>query len=374
MQKHLVLVGGGHAHLTTLMKAGELVRQGHRVTLVGPSDYHYYSGMGPGLLSGIYQPEEVRFHIRKMAEDRGVSFVAGRVNTIDPVARALVLQSGEQIGYDVVSFNTGSSVPAEGLPGPEANIFTVKPIENLLHAREAIVRRLPGKHLTILVVGGGAAGLELAGNLRRLVRDNRGSADIVLAAGSRFVPTFPPRIREAARSYLARLDVSLVEGHRVQRIEPQRAVFSDGRELSPDFIFLAWGIRPSPIFKNSGLPTDPNGALLVNRFLQSVQHPQIFGGGDCIGFQDLRLDKVGVYAVRQNPVLYQNVSAALNAQPLQPFDPGGAYLLIVNLGDGGGILWKRQFIWTGRLSFVIKDLIDRRFMKNFQVSGERESS
>ena len=79
MGKHLVLVGGGHAHLTALIQADEFIRQGHRVTLIGPSEYHYYSGMGPGLLSGIYRPEEVRFHIRKAATARGVVFVQDRV-------------------------------------------------------------------------------------------------------------------------------------------------------------------------------------------------------------------------------------------------------------------------------------------------------
>jgi NADH dehydrogenase FAD-containing subunit len=56
MGNHLVLVGGGHAHLTVLLHLSDYVQGGHRVTLVGPSPYHYYSGMGPGMLSGIYPP------------------------------------------------------------------------------------------------------------------------------------------------------------------------------------------------------------------------------------------------------------------------------------------------------------------------------
>ncbi len=371
--KHLVLVGGGHAHLTTLARSDELIRQGHRVTLIGPSDYHYYSGMGPGLLSGIYRPQDVRFHIRKMAQDRGTAFVAGRVTAIEPDRQALVLHSGEKISYDVVSFNTGSYVPDEGVPGPDKNVFTVKPIENLLRARDAIIQKLPEKPLQLLVVGGGAAGLELAGNLRRLVRDNGGTAQIILAAGRRFLAAFPPKIRNLAKKYLLRLDVDVEEGCQVERIGTQRAVFTDGRELPYDFALLAWGILPSPIFRSSALPTDASGALLVNPFLQSIRYPQIFGGGDCIGFEKMHLDKVGVYAVRQNPVLFQNLSAALNQQEMQPFNPGGAYLLIVNLGDGGGILWKRQFVWSGKLAFIIKNFIDQKFMKTFQLSGERES-
>ena len=96
MAKHLVLVGGGHAHLTVLLNLAKYIERGHRVTLIGPSPYHYYSGMGPGLLSGIYRPQDVRFHVKKMAEDRGATFLQDKVIKIDPGQRILNLQSGEQ--------------------------------------------------------------------------------------------------------------------------------------------------------------------------------------------------------------------------------------------------------------------------------------
>src|SRR5512139_1734520 len=106
MGKHLVLVGGGHAHLTVLLNLATYIERGHKVTLIGPSPYHYYSGMGPGLLSGIYRPQEVRFHVKKMAEERGASFLQDKVIKIDAGKRVLHLQSGSQVSYAIVSFNT----------------------------------------------------------------------------------------------------------------------------------------------------------------------------------------------------------------------------------------------------------------------------
>ena len=79
---------------------------------------------------------------------------------------------------------------------------------------------------------------------------------------------------------------------------------------------------------------------------------------------------MGVYAVRQNPILYHNLLSALDDKEMRAFDPGGDYLLILNLGNDKGVLLKKQIIWQGRLSFVLKDYIDRKFMKRFQVSGE----
>jgi NADH dehydrogenase FAD-containing subunit len=108
------------------------------------------------------------------------------------------------------------------------------------------------------------------------------------------------------------------------------------------------------------------GGLLVNKYLQCTAHPEIFGGGDCIYFKDRPLDKVGVYAVRQNPVLYQNLMASLEETVLQPFDPGG-YHLIFNMGDDTGILRKKRLVFGERLAFLIKDHIDRKFIRKFQA-------
>ena len=56
---------------------------------------------------------------------------------------------------------------------------------------------------------------------------------------------------------------------------------------------------------------------------------------------------------------------------MEPFDPGGDYLLIFNLGNGTGIFFKKNWVFDGRVAFYLKDYIDRKFMKRFQVSGER---
>ena len=132
MGKHLVLVGGGHAHMTVMVNLQDYTERGHQVTLIGPSAYHYYSGMGPGLLAGKYRPQDVRFNIKKMAEDRGAVFVKDTVVRIDPKKKVLILKSGGEIVYDIVSCNTGSGVPVDEDHVVGDNIYTVKPIENLI--------------------------------------------------------------------------------------------------------------------------------------------------------------------------------------------------------------------------------------------------
>jgi NADH dehydrogenase FAD-containing subunit len=137
-----------------------------------------------------------------------------------------------------------------------------------------------------------------------------------------------------------------------------------------DRAFIAAGVEPSPLFGDSGLPVGKDGGLLVNNHLQSVEWPELFGGGDCISLRDWPLEKVGVYAVRQNPVINRNLLAALEGRELTSFEPQKNYLLIFNLGDRRGIFIKNGWVWNGRLAFSLKNWIDRRFMSKFQVAGE----
>ncbi|MDX1764354.1 MAG: FAD-dependent oxidoreductase [bacterium] len=370
MAKHLVLVGGGHAHMTVMLELAQYTQRGHRVTVVNSDPYHYYSGMGPGMLSGIYRPEEIRFHVKKMVEDRGASFVEGRVVHVDTERRRLGLESSQSIDYDVVSFNTGSGIDRKAISGITDEMIPVKPIINLLKAREELVNRLASHRPRIVVVGGGAAGLEIAGNLDRLVRDAGGEAQITLVAGRRFLSPFPDRVRRLALGSFNGRGITVIESARVSRFESPEAVLEDDRRIPYDMVFLATGVKPSSLFKDSGLPTGNDGALLVNHRLQSVAYPDIFGGGDCISLEDGPLDKVGVYAVRQNPILYRNLLSALEGGVMERFEPQANYLLIFNLGNGRGIFCRRGLVLDGRWPFFLKDHIDRKFMNTFQVSGE----
>lgn len=370
MAKHLVLVGGGHAHMTVMLNLEQYTRRGHQVTLVSSDAYHYYSGMGPGMLSGIYRPEEIRFHVKKMVEDRGAAFVEGHVVRVDPAQRLLSLRSGESIDYDVVSFNTGSGIDREALAGVTEEMVPVKPIINLLRAREHLVKQMPHGRPRIVVIGGGAAGLEITGNLDRLVRDEGGQAEITLVAGRRFLSPFPDRVRRLALASFETRGITVIEGARVDRFESLEAILEDDRRIPFDMVFLATGVKPSSLFRDSGLPAGEDGGLLVNHRLQSVAHPEIFGGGDCISLEGRRLDKVGVYAVRQNPILHHNLLSALEGGVMETFVPQKSYLLIFNLGNGTGIFCRNGLVLGGRWPFRLKDYVDRKFMRTFQVSGE----
>jgi NADH dehydrogenase FAD-containing subunit len=323
--------------------------------------------MGPGMLSGTYRPEEIRFNVKKMSEDRGAAFVEDQVVKIRPREKKIDLHSGNAIAYDVLSLNTGSYVPGmEPLPADES-IFTVKPIEKLLSARRRIIESLKAKDLRITVVGGGPTGVEVAGNLERLAKKESGRCRITLVAGTRLLAGFKSRVREHALRSLTSRHVQVTEGARVSALKDRKAELSNGDVLEYDYAFMAVGVKPSPLFIDSGLPVGQDGGMLVNKFLQSVACPELFGGGDCISFEPQPLAKVGVYAVRQNPILLHNLLGTLNGGALQEFAPQKTFLLALNMGDGTAVVRWHSLVWNGRLGFALKNYIDRKFMKAFQA-------
>jgi NADH dehydrogenase FAD-containing subunit len=370
MGKQLVIVGAGHAHLTILKNLQKYKDAGHGVTVVSSSSLHYYSGMGPGMLSGIYRPEEIRFNVQKMSADRGAVFIEDKVIKIEPKNKAIELLSGQKLAYDVLSVNTGSYVPVEVPDASDGLVVSVKPIENLLHIRRKIIEALKEKELKITVIGGGPTGVEVAGNAARLVSNESGNCRITIVAGTRLLRHFKGGIRSRVMTSLTRRNMQILENVRLSRINERSVTLTDGREIDSDFVFMAVGVKPSPLFEASGLPVGPDGGMLVNKYLQSVSYPEIFGGGDCISFEPRPLAKVGVYAVRQNPILFKNLLSCLNDDPLVEFVPQKAVLLAFNMGDGTAVVQWHFLVWGGRLGFAIKDHIDRTFMKNFQISGE----
>jgi len=367
MAKDLVLLGGGHAHMVALSRLREFRERGHKITVVQPAEHHYYSGMGPGMLSRIYSPEEIRFHTKVIVEKQGGRFLLDRADTIQAEQKMVRLASGQSLPYDVLSCNVGSSV-ASDLAGSNGDVFPVKPIASLLNARQRVLEAASTGRLELGVVGGGPAAMEIAGNVRRLLGDEgSGQYQVRIFAGRRFLARLPRKVRMKAGRKLAALDIQVLEEGYVHDIQGGEVRLENGAVYPADMVFLATGVRPSGLFSRSDLAVGPDGGLQVNRYLQHVEHPEIFGGGDCIYFQDQPLDKVGVYAVRQNPVLADNLLSALEGRPLSPFEPGGDYMLIYNLGDGTGLLHKGWLTLNGRLAFRIKDSIDRKFMRRFQA-------
>ncbi len=353
----IALAGGGHANLYALRRTGELARRGFDVVLVDPSEHLHYSGMATGVLSGSYEPGENRIGIRHLVERGGGRFVQGRVSKVLRGDRALLLEDGKTVRYDAASFCLGSETR-----GAEGTV-PVKPVSNLEGVRKRLMAAGPGAAPRVVIVGGGAAGCEVAANLAALSRDAGLGVEItVVEAAPDLLPASPKAARRIMRGHLGDLGVGVILGQRAVAVDGA-AVLEGGEEIRADLALAATGVAPPDVFARSGLATGDDGALWVDRHLRSPNDPRIFGGGDAVAFRGGRLPQFGVYAVRQGPVLYRNLQAALRGEPLSSYRPQGRYLYVLDLGDGTGLAIYGPLANRSRPALRLKHLIDRRFVR-----------
>ncbi len=219
-----------------------------------------------------------------------------------------------------------------------------------------------------------SAGGEVAGNAWRLIARHGGNPIVTVVAGRRLLAALPGRCRRYALHSLAARRIRVLEGILARRVQDDGVWLEDGVRLRADVTFIATGVEPSSLYRDSELPTGPGGGLLTNDALQSVARPEMFGGGGCIEIQGRALARVGLHAVRQGETLRRNLLAALEGRPLSPFEPKRSYLIILNMGDGTGITRKGGFVHYGPQAFRTKDLIDRRFVGSARVMEDMEHS
>lgn len=362
----LVMVGAGHASLFTLAHLDDFTGQGVSVTVISSSPF-WYSGMGPGLLSGQYEAAQANVDVRTMVEAGGGSFIEEHAAAIDADRRSVVTEAGRKVPYDVLCVNIGSEVscPATHID-PEWQ-FPVKPVSQFLALRNRLLRLAVERPVRLWVVGGGPAGCEAVANAHALCTRHGIKAEIMLVtAASRLLADLPAKASESMASWCRRDGIVVDTGRRLSHFDNKSLMFDDGSREQADLVVLATGIRPPTLLERSELATDAQGALVVDERLQSASHPGVFGGGDCICFRPRPLDRVGVYAVRQGPILYANLRAALGDGQMKTFSPQRRYVLILNLGNRTGLLVRGPFVAAGRMMFLLKRWLDRRFIHRFQ--------
>ncbi len=366
-KKRIVLAGGGHAHLYSLARTRELIRRGFDVTLVDRSPHLYYSGMATGVISGVYAPDEHRIDVRRLVEKGGGTFVEARVTEIRSDDREFVLETGDSVPYDAASVCLGSEVPWDDLAGSEAGAIRIKPVGNTRDIRRRLLTFGEDRAPKVLVVGGGAAGCEVAANTLALLGRLGLEGELTIAQESEsLLPDAPKRAQEQILRFLRERDARVLTSTRVTRLGDGVAWTADGHKIPCDLPVLAVGVSPPDVFRTSRLPTGGDGGLWVERHLRSIGDERLFGGGDCVSFRGEALPKLGVFAVRQGPVIFHNLQAALKGEPLAEYKPQKRFLYILNLGDGTSLAVYGPLVWRGRLSWRIKHRIDKRFVEEYR--------
>ena len=370
--RRLVLIGAGHAHVQVLRRLVMEPDPTVHVTVITDQARAIYSGMIPGLVAGQYQSHEVTIDVVPLARRAGAAVVLAAAVKVDDVQRAVVVDGDRPpVRYDVCSIDIGSTVSDADLSGVGQHAVPTRPIGALsdriaLRLAELLTLDRP---IRVVVVGAGAAGVELAFAMRARVQSIGKKAEVCVVSASE-----RPRVgggERGTRRVLAafkRRGISYRGGVRVAEVREDSVLGEDGTALSSDLTLWAGGAASHRLAQLSGLPVDDSGWLLTTPDLQVVGHPNLFAAGDCAVFADgPKVPRAGVYAVRAGPVLADNVLARLASRPLRAYRPQRHFLALLNTCDGSAI--GTRGIWVGEGSSLgrLKDWIDRRFMEKFQV-------
>jgi pyridine nucleotide-disulfide oxidoreductase family protein len=343
----LLLVGAGHAHAAFLAAAAKAPLYGARITLVTPQATQLYSGMLPGVVAGHYRLQEAQFDVARLAERSFAELVVGEVRSLDPHRRAAILPDGRELHYDVASLNVGSLTDIS-VPGSAAHAIAVKPFELFLAGLSA------ASVARVAVVGGGAAGTELAMAIR-----HRG-AHVTLYSDR---PAFPPHLAARLAAELRRRGVDLRQGMSVSAVEAGPVVHAGAAHQAFDLVVWTAGAAPMPWLVRSGLALDDKGFVLVDAALRSVSHPEVFAVGDCATLRDAPHAKAGVYAVRQGQVLEANLRKVVQGGALEPYRPQKKALVLLSCGARYAIAGHGNWSAQGRWVWWWKNGIDRRWIK-----------
>jgi len=361
IDRDLVLLGAGHAHVEVLRRFAMRPLPGVRITLIGREPHTPYSGMLPGLIRGEYGFDAAHIDLAPLAAVAGARLIVAEATAIDPDAREVRFAQRPAVAFDVLSIDVGG-IPA--MPGGEGT--PVKPIGAFLARLDALTASLPpgGR---IAVVGGGAGGVELALALAR-----RFPARIALVcAEAEPLTAAPARARAVARAALTEARVELACGVRAVGFAEGRLALSDGSALAADAALWATGVVGPPMLAESGLSCDAAGCVMVDRTLASVSHPQVFAAGDCASVAGAARPKSGVWAVRAGAPLADNLCRALAGRALRPWRPQQDALAILGLGGGRAVAWRNGVAVSGRWVWRWKDRIDRNWMAMYADAPRR---
>lgn len=367
--RDLVLLGGGHAHALVLKKWAMAPLPGAQVTLVNPDAKAPYTGMLPGFVAGHYQRADLDIDMVRLARQAGARLIIDRAIGIDTEAKTVQLKSRPDICYDTLSIDIGITSALMDLPGASDHLVPAKPLGRFADSWSALIEdaQLKRRPLNIAVIGAGVAGIELA-----LAMDHRlkelgisGTVGLIEAADT-ILREASSGARRKLISELKHAEIEVITETTVTAFTEQGFCRGPDDALVPaDFIVSTAGAMPHCWLSETSLDLEA-GYIAVAPTLRSTNTPNVFATGDCAHLTHAPRPKAGVFAVRQAPVLFENLCADLADQPLRNFTPQKSYLKLISTGRKSAITDKWGIGLSGKRIWRLKNRIDQAFMDQFR--------
>ncbi|WP_119395789.1 NAD(P)/FAD-dependent oxidoreductase [Salinibius halmophilus] len=354
-QPKIVIVGGGAGGLELATQLGKkYAKKGKaQVTLIDRNPTHLWKPLLHEVATGVMDSNIDDISYRAVARSTGFDFVLGNMAGLDRSARKIKLAAyhdsdnelimpEREVDYDYLVLAMGSVTNDFGTPGvAEHCIFLDSPSQaqrfhqsflNMLMRLNSRPEQFKDGKANILIVGGGATGVELSAELVSAAETvkqygfkevNASKINIsLLEAGPRLLPALPERISYAAARELSEIGVTVRTGNMVTSAEANTLNTKEGEALHGDLIVWAAGVRgPDLMHHLDGLSLQRTGQLTIHDTLQSVDDERIFAIGDCAACPqgDKFVPPRAQSAHQQASHLLKNFKRLFANQPLKPF-------------------------------------------------------
>lgn len=392
-RQRVVILGGGFGGLSAARK---LKNAPVDVTLIDRCNFHLFQPLLYQVATGSLSPANISGPLRQVLKhNKNTTVLLGEAIDIDPANHQVILSDGA-IGYDTLIVATGSSHQYFGHDDWEKFAPGLKTIEDatdmrarILLAFEAAERETDPQKLkewmTFVIVGAGPTGAELAGALGEIANDtlkhdfrriNPTEAQIILVEGTdRVLPSYPPKLSEAARKMLERLKVTVRTGAMVTDVKAHSVTIKcgDHSEIIPTRTVLwAAGVLASPLglalAKRLGTKTDRAGRVIVDPDMTIPGHPEIFVIGDLSSFTHQTgkpLPGVAQPAIQQGRYVAKVIERRLRGEktpPFRYFDKGN----LATIGRGAAVADLNFITLAGLPAWLVWIFIHLMYIVEFQ--------
>ncbi|XP_066266661.1 ferroptosis suppressor protein 1-like [Branchiostoma lanceolatum] len=347
---HVVIVGGGYAGI----QLARNLKNKARFTLIDPKEMLYHN---VGAVRSCTEPGFAKKILIPYAPTFGENFKQGAVTGIDAAGKTVLLASGETVKYSHLVLATGST---GAFPGklPDGMTTTAEVTEK----SEAVLKLVQAAK-KIVIIGGGAVGTEIAGEIATDYKDKEVTLihprDKLVNGESS--DAFQKRLKEILQG----LGVKLVLGERVtnldqlptDRVENVTVVTDKGTEISADLVIPCTGLKVNSMAYKDSLASsmEDNGSLKVNNFFEVQGTEGIYAIGDCTNIPETKMAyRAGMHA----DLLVKNILAQETGGTRKEYKPD-PFIMVVSVGRKAGLGQKGTSLLP---EFVVRMLKARDMM------------
>ena len=314
----VVVLGGGYAGVEAVKS---LQGAPADVTLVDQKPYQTLKTRLWQLAVG--EPGEGTESLQELTDKAGAHLCVGEVSHIDTVGHHVEFQDGPPLDYDYLVVALGSR---PGQPGGDQVVLTLDQPEDARRIREAVrveAQAALASHtaLPIVVVGGGATGVEMAGIVHDVVEqvspDLLPRLDLRLVHSGQQLSGMPEEAAQKTASALAKLGVRLELGQRVAQVNPGWVELQSGQCLPAACVLWATGTQAPALLSDLGATLGRSGRVEVSQTLTLPEHPEVFVVGDAALLPGVPPNKRA--AKEEAGQAAANLRRALAGQPMEPF-------------------------------------------------------